>query len=721
MKLFEGPPGRSPHIMQYNAETDLAEIEMPRYSDAGVDLSTLVVGITTNLRGQNNPDRILQIAGDDRITAEVQNNRIQVKWRIGLNTTINPGCVQFVVDFRAEDGAVVWHSREYYLRVDPTITADSLIAQYPSLFVQYEAAMRKLCGDAQQAVTRAATKAEEAASHAADAKTQVDRAEQIQKGVAASQADVATMRNAVAKDKAAAEAAQKDVAGRQAEIDAAHEDVKAKTAAVLRAVEQVGSDKQAVDQAVAAFDETAANATKAIDDKAAAAGRDLDDAVSSATGEINSAVSAAKTDITGMVSNAQAAESAAAQSAAQAAQSAQEAQAAADSIDGAISPALLTTTAAGTGMLTMDNTADYPLQSLVITGVTRQDGTPSPSSPVTPVSTGDGGVISTKVCGKNLVDKTNVKTNCYVNASGEEARDPSWCVATIPVCGDTSIAITATTQGSAPRYCFYDGAGLLLLATQSKVINIPAGSKLAKLSIRTTELDNFMAEYGSAQTPYEPYKGQMVTISDCPLMRIGNTADSVDLLSGQITRAVSEVSLSESFGWTEFLTFDTGYSRISVEMPTLKGSNGITGALCNYFPEAGRAAIVNKPPVADGFALIPSGDHARLYVALAQSNLSDVSLDGFKAWLSDHPMKIWAEAVAPTQEQIDPTALRSYGGTTTLSVYGTTGEPSPETEIKAVLNATAVIADQQEQINDLRESISNLQSAALAAEIGGTQ
>lgn len=169
MIVFAGSPTRAPHIIQYNAETDLVEITAPRYSDAGVDLSTLVVGITTNLRGQDNPDRILQIAGDDRITTEVQDNRIQVKWRIGLNTTINPGCVQFMVDFRDEKDAVVWHSREYYLQIDPALTAESLVAQYPSMFIQYEAAMRKLYADAQAAVEQAEEQAGAAAGAATEA------------------------------------------------------------------------------------------------------------------------------------------------------------------------------------------------------------------------------------------------------------------------------------------------------------------------------------------------------------------------------------------------------------------------------------------------------------------------------------------------------------------------------------------------------------------------
>ena len=739
MKLFENQTSKIPHMMQYNAETDLVQIVLNRVTSAGVDLSKLHAGITTNLKGTDHPDRILQWVGDDRLTTQIQGDSLLVRWRIGLNTSINPGCLQFVLDFRDDNGAVVWHDRERYLVIDKTMTAESLVAQYPSLFVQYETAMRKLYADAQAAVEQATAEAGEAKTQADRANNEADRAEGAREDVTTAKNEVVTMREAVATDKAAAEAAQKDVTERQAKINTAHEDVTAKSSAAQQAAEQISADKAHIDRVVDNFDtiskaaindirNTTEEAKQLIVQTAVDETAKIQTMTSQWTSDTNAQIDRLNADIITVrqefASSVSAAQGAAIE-AAQHEQAAQgyrdEAQAAADSIGGAISPALLTTTAAGTGTVTMGSTADYPLQALAITGQTQQDGIPQPNNPVIPVSPGDGGVISVKVCGKNLVDKNGVKTNYYVNASGEEVRDPSWCVATIPVFGGASIAITATTQGAAPRYCFYDDAGLLLLATQSKVINIPQLAKYAKLSVRTTELDGFMAEYGSIQTIYEPYKDQTATISDRPLMRVGSVADSADFLSRQITRAVSEVSLDGASEWTGFSAFDTGYCIAVVEMPTLKGGNGITGALCNYFPEAGRAAVVNRPPVADGFALIPSGDRGRLYIALAQSNLSDVSLEGFKAWLSDHPIKIWAEAVAPTQEQIESTALHSYDGTTTISVYGTPGEPSPEIEVKAVLDATTVVADQQGQIDDLREMINNLQAAALAAEIGGTQ
>lgn len=184
MKLFENQTSKVPHMMQYNAETDLVQIVLNRVTSAGVDLSKLHAGITTNLKGTDHPDRILQWVGDDRLTTQIQGDTLLVRWRIGLNTSINPGCLQFVLDFRDDNGAVVWHDRERYLVIDKTMTAESLVAQYPSLFVQYEAAMRKLYADAQAAVERA----EEQAGAAADAATEATAA----KNAAVEQAQAAS-------------------------------------------------------------------------------------------------------------------------------------------------------------------------------------------------------------------------------------------------------------------------------------------------------------------------------------------------------------------------------------------------------------------------------------------------------------------------------------------------------------------------------------------------
>ena len=746
MKIFECAPSQAPRILQYNAETDLAEIEAPRYSETGVDLSALAVGITTNLRGQDNPDRILQIAGDSRITVEALGDSLLVRWRIGLNTTINPGCVQFMVDFRDEKDAVVWHSREYYLQIDPALTAESLVAQYPSMFIQYEAAMRKLYADAQEAVEQATAEAEEAKGQADRANNEADRAEGAREDVTTAKAEVEAVREAVATDKAAVEAAQKEVETRQAEISVAHEDVKTKTAAVLRAAEQVGSDKQAVEQAATAFDGTVVNATKAIDDKAAAARRDLDGAVSSATGEINSAVAAAearinktaadcaesmaqqaqdvadsvdaaktdvaatassaKTDIAAMVSTAQGAATSAAQSAAQAAQSAQEAQAAADSIGDAIIPALLTTKAAGTGAVTMGNTADYPLQALVITGETQRDGAPEPANPVYPVSLGNSGTIGVKVCGPNRIDWEGATNYSNWHTTSLDDDHPygyyPYLIVKGFVLGDTyTIAVDSIPElGAADLYCLlgtYPGANKgqanWLYHKTAEALCRPirtfvadaytyylncSGCRADTVSQVVHDwLPNLRIYQGSytADTvpPYEPYKGQTVTIPvERPIMRIGSAADTINPLTGDGLQTWNKLEFDGSERWIA----PTGsYANYTYCVAITGKALGHQTSICSHHQNVNQAfsANIGKPGM---YCDHPS--NTNVYFVSEKSTLGE-----FTAWLAEQkaagtPVTLWYQLAQPTAYQITPISnLRSYDGTTTAAAYGAPGEPFP--------------------------------------------
>lgn len=388
-----------------------------------------------------------------------------------------------------------------------------------------------------------------------------------------------------------------------------------------------------------------------------------------------------------------------------------------------VNPLLVLSKATGEGVVTINGAADYPLQSLVITGETRRDGTPEPDNPVHPVSLGDSGTINIKVCGANMLDWQSARhANNWANDGGVNhyipitgfvvGKDYTICCDSIPT-QTVPIGLCvarASVWPSAVGWIYNNshpewGSNLRTWTATQEVYYL--SGYFADLSILPTMVDDWLPNLRIYQgnytadtiPPYEPYKGQTVTIpAERPIMRIGSAADRVDFTTGKIVRAIQELSIGESAAWYDFKTYDTGYCTVAVEMPTLKGSNGFTGTLCNYFIEGGRGAVVNRPPVADGFALIPSGNHARLHVALAQSNLSDVSLDGFKAWLSSHPMKIWAEAVDLTEEQIEPAALRSYDGTTTIAAYGAPGEPFPGIESTAVQNINLVLKELKQAI-----------------------
>ena len=58
---------------------------------------------------------------------------------------------------------------------------------------------------------------------------------------------------------------------------------------------------------------------------------------------------------------------------------------------------------------TINNAVDYPLLGLNLYGKSTQDGTPSPEAPADIVSVGDGGSVEVKACGKNLLDYSLIR------------------------------------------------------------------------------------------------------------------------------------------------------------------------------------------------------------------------------------------------------------------------------------------------------------------------
>lgn len=566
----------------------------------------------------------------------------------------------------------------------------------------------------------------------------------------------------------AADKAQKDVATRQAEINTAHEDVTAKHATVLQAASQVKVDREHVDQAVADFDATAAAVSQAIDNRAAEAEKAIDTAVETATAEISHTasnaqqtitqqeqavedlVSSAETDISAMVSDAQQAEAVAEQCAQEAQGYRDEAQAAADSVGDAISPALLTGTAAGTGAVTMDNTADYPLQSLVITGETQRDGVPEPANPVYPVSLGNSGTIGVKVCGRNLLDWEGAAdyNNWHTTSLDDDhpyGYYPYLIVnGFVPGVTYTIAADSIPALGAADLYCLlgtYPGANKgqanWMYHKTSDVLcksirTFVADSRTYYLNCNGCKVDtvgqvvhdwlpNLRIYQGSytADTipPYQPYKGQTVTIPvERPIMRIGSAADTVDLSTGDGLQMCDKIEFDGTEKW---FSPPGSYANYTYCVMISKKAPGNQTSVCSHYRNVDQAYSAN---IGEPGMYCDHKINLYIYFVSEKSTLGE-----FTAWLAEQkaagtPVTLWYQLAQPTTYQVTPVSnLRSCDGTTTVAAYGAPGEPSPEIEVKAVLDATTVVTDQQAQIDELREMISNLQSVALTEEIGGAK
>lgn len=84
-------------------------------------------------------------------------------------------------------------------------------------------------------------------------------------------------------------------------------------------------------------------------------------------------------------------------------------------------------------LISVKDSAEFPLQDLKIFGKTTQDGEPSPDNPVPLVSVGDGGSMELMVAGKNLFDISAIESSSS---------------AMVEMLSDMSIKLTAKSSGT---------------------------------------------------------------------------------------------------------------------------------------------------------------------------------------------------------------------------------------------------------------------------------
>lgn len=185
-------------------------------------------------------------------------------------------------------------------------------------------------------------------------------------------------------------------------------------------------------------------------------------------------------------------------------------------------------TVSGNPILVQDS-VEWPVQSLVIHGKTTQDGTPSPDNPVPLVSAGDDGQIDVTVCGANILC-TNIKKptgmevecdeNGIITITGTKGGD-------IGIIGDWNNEEEICPRGN--KVIYLEGL------TEDETIFVVAknntsgytGGKEIKISnnvcgiiVRLKKEKTYnglqikpMINFGSTALPFEPYTGKTVTIS----------------------------------------------------------------------------------------------------------------------------------------------------------------------------------------------------------------
>ena len=250
-------------------------------------------------------------------------------------------------------------------------------------------------------------------------------------------------------------------------------------------------------------------------------------------------------------------------------------------VDSAVDNVEIVKTASGS-VISVSDSADYRLLGLKLYGKSVQDGTPTPESPVEIESAGDGGNVTTTICGAQLLNfNVNNSTTGPAGNFKYDATSRS-CVLFLPqskiiqVTGNFSLMNSNSIRIG--KFDVFPEIGTVgVRDTKTSNFSIEAEKDIyISFSFNPIDYENlnesfneikksFMINYGPSSLPWEPYKSQTLTyptpngLPGIPVDSGGNYTDAegqewicdeVDFASGKKIQRVGVINSynSESVG-----------------------------------------------------------------------------------------------------------------------------------------------------------------------------
>lgn len=361
-----------------------------------------------------------------------------------------------------------------------------------------------------------------------------------------------------------------------------------------------------------------------------------------------------------------------------------------------------------------DDAFAAPLCGLTVYGKSTQDGTPTPDAPVPIVSAGDGGSVTVKATGKNLLnipDGSGTARGVTVTAKD----------------GLISISGTATSSGYAKLDILpFIASGVVILSssitspkvklvseTWSIILSSGAADKMSDMATRivfiVTQGQTYnltgvkvQLELGTTATAYSPYREYLLTLTTpnglpgIPVTSGGNytdqngqqwVCDEVDLERGVKVQRVTTMVFSDSLGFTEESTSNgIRFVRTSKELKKADKLTADSSAFCSALPLGTADSTWRTPNV---FTI-----NTRLYVRF--ENIT--SLGELQQYLQQTPMSLTAILATPIETPLTPDEIAAYKA---LTAY------APDTVVQ-VSDGAGVKLEYQRDVNI---AIKNLEDA----------
>lgn len=140
----------------------------------------------------------------------------------------------------------------------------------------------------------------------------------------------------------------------------------------------------------------------------------------------------------------------------------------------------------------------------------------------------------------------------------------------------------------------------------------------------TVTVKNIQLELGSTATSYEPYSGGVT------LRGIGDVKDTLDCLTGQVTKRVGEIVLNGSENYSKYTSACETVYGFSTKLIT--NSSEVDTALCDKLPVQRGKSVASL----DEEGIFFRGDLNVMYLKISKSKLSDGEPSTLKAWLAEN-------------------------------------------------------------------------------------
>lgn len=185
---------------------------------------------------------------------------------------------------------------------------------------------------------------------------------------------------------------------------------------------------------------------------------------------------------------------------------------------------------------------------------------------------------------------------------------------------------------------------------------------------------SFQIEKGSTATTYEPHKSNILTVNEpFELRKVGNVQDELNLLTGELTQRIGEVTLDGSVDecWVDY-NKELDFTIAFFTQCNMLGSS--YHIISNSFPSTNKNNLRDLD--IEGICTDENSERGFVFLRINKSRLSTPDVNGLIAWLQSNPIIVQYSLETESVKTVELNQIiKPYEGTNHYTVSSETIPP----------------------------------------------